>query len=135
MRVRPLRLAIQAALVGIGLLAATSAGAFERQAFTNAALSWAREQPSYIVFIHADWCTTCQAQDRALERLAADPRFANLRIVVVDYDTQTHIMRYFNAPERSTFIVFHGETEVARAIAITDVAEVEQFLLAATPAP
>ncbi len=132
MRVRPIRLAVQAVLLALGLTFATGAGAFERQAYVNnATLAWAREQPTYIVFIHADWCTTCQAQDRALERLSADPRLANLRIVVIDYDTQTHLMRFFNAPERSTFLVFNGETEVRRATAITDVTELEQFLLAA----
>lgn len=131
MRVRPIRFAVQAVVLALGLAAATAAGAFERQGFTNATLTWAREQPTYIVFIHADWCTTCQAQDRALERLSADPRLANLRIVVVDYDTQTHIMRFFNAPERSTFLVFNGETEILRATGITDVTELEQFLLAA----
>lgn len=131
MRVRPFRLAVQAFVLGIGLLAATSAGAFERLAFTNAALTWAREQGTYIVFIHADWCTTCQAQDRVLERLADDPRLANLRIVVVDYDTQTHIMRFFNAPDRSTFIVFNGETEVRRISGVTDLEAIQQLLLAA----
>ena len=131
MRVRPFRLAVQALVLGIGLVAATGAGAFERLAFTNAALTWAREQGSYIVFIHADWCTTCQAQDRVLERLADDPRLANLRIVVVDYDTQTHIMRFFNVSERSTFIVFNGETEVTRISGVTDREALERFLLAA----
>ena len=131
MRVRPFRLAVQALVLGIGLVAATAAGAFERLAFTNAALTWAREQGTYIVFIHADWCTTCQAQDRVLERLADDPRLANLRIVVVDYDTQTHIMRFFNAPDRSTFIVFNGETEVRRISGVTDLEAIQQLLLAA----
>ena len=131
MRVRPFRLAVQALVLGIGLVAATGAGAFERLAFTNAALTWAREQGTYIVFIHADWCTTCQAQDRVLERLADDPRLANLRIVVVDYDTQTHIMRFFNAPDRSTFIVFNGETEVRRISGVTDLEAIQQLLLAA----
>ncbi len=131
MRVRPLRLAAQALVLGIGLLAATSTGAFERLAFTNAALTWAREQGSYIVFIHADWCTTCQAQDRVLERLADDPRLANLRIVVVDYDTQTHVMRFFNVSERSTFIAFNGEAEVTRISGVTDLEAIQRFLLAA----
>ena len=131
MRVRPFRLAVQALVLGIGLVAATGAGAFERLAFTNAALTWAREQGTYIVFIHADLCTTCQAQDRVLERLADDPRLANLRIVVVDYDTQTHIMRFFNAPDRSTFIVFNGETEVRRVSGVTDLEAIQQLLLTA----
>jgi thiol-disulfide isomerase/thioredoxin len=131
MRVRPFRLAVQALVLGVGLFAATGAGAFERLAFTNAALTWAREQGSYVVFVHADWCTTCQAQDRVLERLGDDPRLANLRIVVVDYDTQTHIMRFFNVSERSTFIAFNGETEVARLSGVTDREALERFLLAA----
>ena len=131
MGVRPLHLAVQALVLAVGVLAATSAGAFERLAFTNAALNWAREQVSYVVFIHADWCTTCQAQDRVLERLADDPRLANLRIVVVDYDTQTHVMRFFNVSERSTFIAFNGEAEVARISGVTDREALERFLLAA----
>ena len=129
---RSLRTVAGVILAAAALLFSSQAGAFERLAYTNATLEWARAgEGPYVVFVHADWCTTCRAQDRALEQLADDPRFFNLRIVVVDYDTQTHIMRFFNTPERSTFVAFRGTTETLRMSGVTSVEGVEAFLLRA----
>jgi hypothetical protein len=50
---------------------------------------------------------------------------------VVDYDTQTHVMRFFNVSERSTFIAFNGEAEVTRISGVTDLEAIQRFLLAA----
>ena len=108
------------------------AAAFEQVPFSNEVVTTARaENRAYIINVHADWCTTCQAQDRVLDQLRADPRFANLLIIMVDYDTQQHIMRVFNVSQRSTYVAFRGGTEIGRMTAITTFEGIEAFLLSA----
>ena len=80
-----------------------------------------------LIDIHADWCST---QRRVLSSLVDDPRFADLVIFEVDYDTEKNIMRYFNASQRSTLIVFRGSTEFGRIVGITNFAAIEALLVA-----
>ena len=83
-----------------------------------------------LIDIHADWCSTCQAQRRVLSSLVDDPRFADLVIFEVDYDTEKNIMRHFFASQRSTLIVFRGSTEFGRIVGITNFAAIEALLVA-----
>lgn len=129
MRLRIWSSAIAAAILGL-LVAAMPATAYERLPYTNVAIDAVRAaNKPYIIYVHADWCTTCQAQDRVLEPLIADPRFTDLTIIQVDYDTQQHIMRILNIPERSTFVSYVGTQERDRSWADTTPAGIEAFLL------
>ncbi len=108
--------AIRAVVFGAVVLAAGSAMAFERTTYTNALLGDARAAGRpYIIYVHADWCTTCQAQDRVLETLVDDPRFANLLIMTIDFDTKRNLMMLYNIPDRSTFVAYAGATEIGRS--------------------
>lgn len=83
------RLAATAFVVGA---ATSSANAFEQLPFSNALYSQAlAESRPVVINVHADWCTTCQAQDRVLEQLVGDPRFDRLLMLMVDYDSQQHL--------------------------------------------
>ncbi len=132
MRAKTWLAAVLVAIFGALLLGASAAGAMERLVYTNDSIAAVRaSNEPYVIFIHAIWCTTCQAQDRVLEQLADDPRFANLKIVVVDYDNQTHIMRLFAASERTTLIAFRGTSEMGRVVAETNFERLRTFLLSA----
>ena len=110
----------------------TRANAFEQLAFSNALYQRAlAESRPIVINVHADWCTTCQAQDRVLEQLVADPRFDRLLMLMVDYDSQQHLMRFFGVPDRSTFVTIRGGVEVDRLIAVTNREGIEAFLLRA----
>jgi thioredoxin 1 len=129
MRINAFVTAIRAAVFGAAVLAAGSAMAFERTPYTNALVAEARETGRpYIVYVHADWCTTCQAQDRVLETLVDDPRFANLLILTVDYDTKRNLMMLFNVPDRSIFVAFSGATELGRSVYDTTPEGITAFL-------
>jgi len=100
------------------LLAAPSfAGtqAFEQDAFRAAQ---AAGKP-ILVAIHADWCTTCRAQERVVSELLSQPRYADVVVFRVDFDTQKDIVNTLGARAQSTLIVFKGQTEVARSLAQT----------------
>ena len=62
---------------------------------------------------HADWCPTCRAQDKALESLRAAPDLKVL-VLAVDYDNEVALKRQLKVRAQSTFVVYHGENEVAR---------------------
>lgn len=72
-----------------------------------------------VVEIHADWCPECKAQNRVLDGLGTDPRYARLVRLRVDYDSQKDLVKAFKARQQSTLIVYKGEKEVARAVGIT----------------
>ncbi|MGD9738603.1 MAG: thioredoxin family protein [Bauldia sp.] len=130
MRLRSFASALGAAIIGL-MIAGTAmpASAFERTAYTNDLIQQARTTGRpYIIFVHADWCVTCQAQDRVLETLVDDPRFADLLILTIDYDTKRNLMMIFNVGERSTFIAFNGTTELGRSWADTTPEGIEAFL-------
>ncbi|MGV8841153.1 MAG: thioredoxin domain-containing protein [Bauldia sp.] len=127
MRVRN---AAAAALLGLGSLLAAPAAAMEHVDYTNAAWESATAAGAPIIIgVWADWCGICQTQIGVLDALADDPRFADVVIIEVNYDTQRHIMLRFNVSFRSTIIALHGTQELRRLNAVTDPAAIEALLV------
>lgn len=73
-----------------------------------------------LVFIHADWCPTCRAQDAVLEKLLPGDEFKGITTLKVDFDSQKPVVKSFGVKYQSTLIVFKGGKEVARATGETD---------------
>ena len=73
-----------------------------------------------LVFIHADWCPTCRAQDAVLEKLLPTNEFKPITTLLVDFDTQKPVVKAFGVQYQSTLIVFKGGKEVARVTGETD---------------
>jgi thioredoxin-like negative regulator of GroEL len=67
-----------------------------------------------LVFVHADWCPTCRAQDAVLEKLLPTAEFKPITTLRVDFDTQKSVLKAFGVRYQSTLIVFKGGKEVAR---------------------
>ena len=72
------------------------------------------------VFAHASWCPTCKAQKPILSKLFADPKFRNLTVFRVDFDSQKDEVRNFKARIQSTLITFKGNEEIARSVGDTN---------------
>lgn len=75
---------------------------------------------SILVEIHASWCPTCQAQKPILSKLFDDPKFKNLAVFRVDFDSQKDEVRNFKARIQSTLITYKGKEEVARSVGDTN---------------
>ena len=58
----------------------------------------------------------------------ADPRFKDLSIFDVDFDSQKDVLRQFDARMQSTLIVFKGETETGRSVGETQPEWIEGLL-------
>lgn len=109
------------AIVLAAMTTASLATAGERNGFTPKAFAAAQAKgESILVDISAPWCPTCAAQKPIIDKFAADPRFKDLVIFVVDFDSQKGALRKFGAQSQSTLIVFKGADEVGRSVGSTD---------------
>jgi thioredoxin len=72
------------------------------------------------VWIHASWCPTCKAQAPTLAKLEAEPRFKDLTLVRVDFDSQKDAVKRFGARMQSTLITFKAGKETGRSVGETD---------------
>ena len=88
--------------------------------FTDQAFKAAQASGSPILIeIHADWCPTCKAQQPILDKLTSEPKFKDLKIFRVDFDSMKPQVKAFGAQMQSTLIVFKGTTEQGRSVGDT----------------
>ena len=116
-----------AALIAGGLL--SPAAANTTVPFTAEAFKAAQASGSPILIeIHADWCPTCKAQKPILDKLAAEPKFKELKIFRVDFDSMKPQVKEFGANMQSTLIVFKGAAEKGRSVGETAEAPIAALL-------
>jgi thioredoxin 1 len=117
-RFRSLLLAIVAS---VALLGALPASAAEWKPFDAAAFATAqKEGKSILVDIFAAWCPVCRAQNPILVQLTREPKFKDLVVFKVDFDTQKADVRALKAQSQSTLIAFKGQTEKGRTVGDTN---------------
>ncbi|KST61165.1 thioredoxin [Methylobacterium sp. GXS13] len=93
----------------------TAAGAAE-MAYTPTAFEAAQKAGKPIlVHITAPWCTTCAAQKPILSKLEADPKFKDLQVFDVDFDSRKDVVKRFGATMQSTLITYKGDKETGRS--------------------
>ncbi len=113
-----------------GTAAVTSgASAAEAQPFSAEAFDAAKAAGRPILIdVSAPWCPTCKAQRPILTNLEAEPRFKNLVVFSVDFDSQKDVLRTFDVRMQSTLICFKGGQETARSTGDTKPASVTRLL-------
>ncbi|TXN14459.1 thioredoxin family protein [Methylobacterium sp. WL122] len=104
-----------AAFAGAPMLFGNTAGAAE-MTYTPAAFEAAQKAGKPIlVHITAPWCTTCAAQKPILAKLEANPKFKDLQVFDVDFDSRKDVVKKFGATIQSTLITYKGEKETGRS--------------------
>lgn len=81
-----------------------------------------------LVFIYADWCPTCRAQEKVLEKLLGIDEFRGITTLRVDFDAQRKVVRSFGVRYQSTLIVFKNGKEIGRMTGETDSGRIAEFL-------
>ena len=81
-----------------------------------------------LVDTYATWCQICARQAPIIEKLRTEPKFKELVILKVNFDTQKDVMRKFHANVQSTLIVFHGTKEVGRSTGETQPEWIEDLM-------
>jgi thiol-disulfide isomerase/thioredoxin len=108
-------------LVVAGLLVAASFAVSAR------ALAQMEGKP-ILIEVTAPWCPTCKAQKPILSNLGKDPRFKDLVVFQIDFDTQKDLLRKFDVRMQSTLISYKGTKEVGRSTGDTNAASIEALL-------
>jgi thiol-disulfide isomerase/thioredoxin len=80
-----------------------------------------------VVDVYASWCPTCAAQEKVIQRLATSPKFDQVLILRLDFDSQKSDWRAFKVWRQSTLIAFKGKHETGRVVAETDPAALERL--------
>lgn len=81
-----------------------------------------------LVEISAPWCSVCRVQKQHLADLLADPKYADVVALDVDFDSQGDVVRAFRAQRQSTLIMFSDGVEVARSVGDTSRASIAAML-------
>lgn len=90
---------------------------FTTQAFQDAQ----NADKAILVEIHASWCPICKEQKAILGNLLLpEPKFKDMVVLRVDFDSQKDIVKEFGAQMQSTLIVYKGKKEVGRSVGDTD---------------
>jgi thiol-disulfide isomerase/thioredoxin len=118
-----------AAFTGAMFLGGTVPGFASETVFTQQAFEAAQKAGKPIlVHITATWCLTCRAQQPILSELTAEPKFKNLAVFDVDFDSQKDVVRAFRAQSQSTLITFKGSREVGRSVGDTNAGSIASLL-------
>jgi len=125
-----LRKTIVPAVAGLMMMASAGlAQAIEFAPFETSALEAAKAKgQSVLIDVTASWCSTCRAQTKIIDSLAAKPEYKDVLVLKLDYDKQKDEMRSLGAQNRSTLIAFKGANETGRSVADTDPASVEKLI-------
>jgi thiol-disulfide isomerase/thioredoxin len=78
--------------------------------------------------IHAVWCPTCKAQVPILSELTSEPKYADLQVFRIDFDTEKDLLRKLNVRTQSTLIVYKRGSEVGRSVGDTSRASIAALL-------
>lgn len=104
----------------VSIFFGASAHAVQTQAYSPELLKSVQEQGKPVALhFHADWCSTCKAQEKVLEKLKEEPGLEIL-VLIVDYDKEKDLRKNLKVRYQSTFIVYKGKTETTRILGDTD---------------
>lgn len=110
----------------------TAAMAGDIRPFDAAAFEAAqRDAKPVLIEITAPWCSVCRAQKPIIQGLAANPEYAGMTVLEVDFDNQKDVVRAFNARSQSTLIMFRGAEETGRSVGDTNPERIEKLVASA----
>ena len=120
-------------LLAFPLLALSSlARALDIQPYTANSLQQAQAAGKPVaVHFHADWCSTCKAQEQVFKNLQADPQLNGITLLVAHYDNERDLKKAMNVRAQSVVVIFRGSEETARLGGETKPDKIKAALLTA----
>jgi thioredoxin 1 len=123
------RLFIGALAIGSALALSPLASAMSAKDYSQSAFDAAQAAGKPILIdVHAPWCPSCKAQAPILSDLQAQPKFKDMVVLKIDFDSQKDLLRKFKVRYQSTLIVFKGKQEMGRSTGDTNAASIEALL-------
>ncbi|MGL4324080.1 MAG: thioredoxin family protein [Beijerinckiaceae bacterium] len=121
----PAGAAAQPAPQGSRLVAATLYDDYNAKGFER----WLSARRSFIVHVHADWCSACRMQEARLKTLLADPAIRRLPFIRVDFDHDQDFRRRYRITAQSTLLAFKDGREIARSVGETNTGALRDFVV------
>lgn len=118
-----------AATLSLGLSSAGHAGTVNYTAAKYG--SYVKSGKTFLLGVHADWCSTCDRQKRVINALRGKGApYSGLTIMQVDWDKnrRSPLIKKLNIPRRSTLIMFKGGKEVGRIVAGTSTSQIKGLI-------
>lgn len=113
-------------------LAASQAFALTITPYSAPALKAAQSAGKPVALhFHANWCSTCRAQEKAFQSLKAAPALKDVTLMVVDYDQEKPLRKALSVRSQSTVIVYKGDKQTAMLAGETETAALQQALKSA----
>ena len=81
-----------------------------------------------VLFVHAPWCPICRAQEQTIKQLLATPKYKDVTVLTIDFDTQKPVWSRFGVKQQSTLIGYRGSKETGRLSYNSDPARVTAVL-------
>ncbi len=123
------RLFIGALAIGSALALSPLASAMSAKDYSQSAFDAAQAAGKPILIdVHAPWCPSCKAQAPILSDLQAQPKFKDMVVLKIDFNSQKDLLRKFKVRYQSTLIVFKGKQEMGRSTGDTNAASIEALL-------
>lgn len=111
------------ALAGLLALSAQAAIAKDAAIYQPAEFATAQKQQKHVIIeVFKRGCSTCAAQQPALEK--ARQQYPDAVFMKVDFEHDAEAVTKFKAVKQSTIIVFKGSAEVDRLVGVTDQAAI-----------
>jgi thiol-disulfide isomerase/thioredoxin len=121
---------IRLTAIAVLSVAASLAHALDIQPYTPAALSAAQQAGKPVaVHFHAEWCSTCKTQEKALNALKAE-KGLDITVLIANYDEEKDLKKQYKVRSQSVLIVFKGEQEKNRLAGDTDIDKIRAALQA-----
>lgn len=123
---------IKTLLLSALTLAASQAWALTITPYSAPALKAAQSAGKPVALhFHADWCSTCRAQERAFQSMKGTPALKDVTLMVVNYDDEKPLRKALNVRSQSTVIVYKGSQQTALLAGATEPAALQQALKSA----
>lgn len=102
------------------------------QPYTATAMQHAQASGKpFAVHFHADWCSTCRAQEQVFKSLQGDPQLKDITLLVANYDEERDLKKTLNVRAQSVIVIFNGSQETARIGGETKTEKIKAALLTA----
>ncbi len=72
-----------------------------------------------LVDVYATWCPTCKKQQQVLGEYFAENPNSEIKVLVIDYDTQSEWVKHFKAPRQSTLYLYKNNEQLWFSVAET----------------